>query len=166
MQEAIQGERGRIERLDSETADRDGRIGDEFARMFSLTRSSEPEQGAKASHAREKQESPDWSKSLSLVQQTAEALRASAERVQKIEERSQAMLQRAAKELQSLHARNESLEARLKACEARENQAEARAREAEGWLRRIHEAIEKELPASLSLLQGISDAASGQTDSA
>ncbi len=138
-------------------------MGDELTKVFSLLRT--PDEAGSAPPAA-KTKSSDWSASLGLVQQTAEALRASAERVRQMEERTQAVLQRVAKELQNAHARIDALETRLRASEAREQDAEARARDAEEWLHRIHEAMAEELPSSLSLLQSATESSLGRSEPA
>jgi chromosome segregation ATPase len=158
MEQALRSERRQNERPTSEVVSRDIPTSEDMTKIFSMLRASGEEPGANPSRSGEKQQ-PDWSASLDLVRQTAEAMRASADRAQKMEARTHAVLQRAAKELESAHARIEALEARLRASEGREKQVEARAKEAEEWLRRIHDAIAEELPSSLSLFHSL-----GETD--
>ena len=129
------------------------RMGDELKTILSLVHNPKEGDGPNSSLSQDKADAPNWSASLDLVHQTAEAIRAGADRVRKVEARSQALLQRMAKELQSTQARIETLEAQLSASETRAKQAETRAKETEAWLRRIHNAMAEELPASLSLLE-------------
>ena len=129
--------------------------------IFSLVRNPS-DAGLDKPHDPGKQEKPDWSASLSLIHEAAEAMRATAERAQKIEARAQELLRRARQEMENTHVQINALEARLRAAEIREKQAEARAREAEEWLRRIHEAIIGQLPAGMDRLK--KSVGSGPTD--
>ena len=164
MDQALRTERRLNERPFPEAMSRDGRVSDGLTKMLGQVRAPDDERGMSQPRSGANPVKPDWSASLDLVRQTAEAMRASADRAQKMEARTQALLQRAAKELENAHERIETLEAKLRACEAREKQAEARAKDAEEWLRRIHDAIAEELPSSVSLLTSLADADAGRGD--
>ena len=101
----------------------------------------------------------DWSGALRLLQQAAEAIRASADQSEKVEARARGLLARATEEVQRARARIEDLEARLQDAETRATEAEARASVAEArvhetgaWLQRVHEAITTEFSTGIRLL--------------
>lgn len=99
----------------------------------------------------------DWSASLRMVHQAAEAMRAATAQAQATEARAQKLLQNAKAELQGAHARIQSLEAQLRAADKRVQDAEKRAQEAEEWLRQLHESIMSELAAGTGRLSAPPD---------
>lgn len=163
MEQALRRERQDVQRRDCDVGSPEGHVGYDLAKMLSMLRTSEDGLNMSTAPSSHASKMPDWSASLELVRQLAEAMRTSADRLHKVEARAQAVVQRAAKELEHAQARIEALEVRLRASETREKQAEARAKEAEEWLRRMHETIVEALPTSLSLLQSIADPAPGRT---
>jgi chromosome segregation ATPase len=125
-------------------------ISDNLEQIFSLV---EKRIGPAPSRPQGENDKPNWSASLSLVHQAAEAMRVAAQRTQETEARAQDLLRRAREQLESAQARIDALEARLRASENRAQATEARAQEAEDWLRRIHEAITGELPGVLDVVR-------------
>jgi hypothetical protein len=83
----------------------------------------------------------DWSATIALVHQAAEAMRVIEERAHKAEARGKALAERAAEEMRTLEKRLEAAEAARRHAEARARAAEADAQEAEAWLTRLQEEI-------------------------
>ena len=84
----------------------------------------------------------DWVKTLYLVDQAADALRAAEERIRDLEARNEELVQRATDELKAAQSMVHAAEARASRAEARAQEAEDRARVDRDWLMRIHDAME------------------------
>jgi len=84
----------------------------------------------------------DWVKTLYLVDQAADALRAAEERIRELEARNEELVQRAADELKAAQAMVHAAETRAMRAETRAKEAEERARVDRDWLMRIHDAME------------------------
>ena len=134
---------------------------------ISGTRGPRPDKdgGSKDGASPEKSKHGDWSASLTMVHQAAEAMRATTAQAQAIEARALKLLQSAREELQSAHAMIQSLQTQLQAAEKRVEDAERRAQEAEEWLRRIHESIISELSAGNCLQLGLISETDGKAQS-
>ena len=84
----------------------------------------------------------DWVKTLYLVDQAADALRAAEERIRDLEARNEELVQRATDELKAAQAMVQAAETRAMRAETRAKEAEERARVDRDWLMRIHDAME------------------------
>ena len=84
----------------------------------------------------------DWVKTLYLVDQAADALRAAEERIRDLEARNEELVQRATDELKAAQSMVQAAETRAMRAETRAKEAEERARVDRDWLMRIHEAME------------------------
>ncbi len=84
----------------------------------------------------------DWVKTLYLVDQASDALRAAEERIRDLEARNEELVQRATDELKAAQSMVHAAESRAMRAEARAKEAEDRARVDRDWLLRIHEAME------------------------
>ena len=84
----------------------------------------------------------DWVKTLYLVDQAADALRAAEERIRDLEARNEELVHRATDELKAAQSMVQAAESRAMRAETRAKEAEERARVDRDWLMRIHEAME------------------------
>ena len=84
----------------------------------------------------------DWVKTLYLVDQASDALRAAEERIRDLEARNEELVQRATDELKAAQSMVHAAETRAMRAETRAKEAEDRARVDRDWLLRIHEAME------------------------
>jgi hypothetical protein len=84
----------------------------------------------------------DWVKTLYLVDQAADALRAAEERIRDLEARNEELVQRATDELKAAQTMVHAAETRAMRAETRAKEAEERARVDRDWLMRIHDAME------------------------
>jgi hypothetical protein len=84
----------------------------------------------------------DWVKTLYLVDQAADALRAAEERIRDLEARNEELVQRATDELKAAQSMVHAAESRAMRAETRAKEAEERARVDRDWLLRIHDAME------------------------
>lgn len=84
----------------------------------------------------------DWVKTLYLVDQAADALRAAEERIRELEGRNEELVQRATDELKAAQSMVQAAETRAMRAETRAKEAEERARVDREWLLRIHDAME------------------------
>jgi DNA repair exonuclease SbcCD ATPase subunit len=84
----------------------------------------------------------DWVKTLYLVDQAADALRAAEERIKDLEARNEELVQRATDELKAAQSMVQAAESRAMRAETRAKEAEERARVDRDWLMRIHDAME------------------------
>jgi hypothetical protein len=84
----------------------------------------------------------DWVKTLYLVDQAADALRAAEERIRDLEGRNEELVQRATDELKAAQTMVHAAETRAARAETRAKEAEERARVDRDWLMRIHDAME------------------------
>jgi hypothetical protein len=84
----------------------------------------------------------DWVKTLYLVDQASDALRAAEERIRDLEARNEELVQRATDELKAAQSMVHAAETRAMRAETRAKEAEERARVDRDWLLRIHEAME------------------------
>ena len=84
----------------------------------------------------------DWVKTLYLVDQAADALRAAEERIRDLEARNEELVQRATDELKAAQSMVQAAESRAMRAETRAKEAEERARVDRDWLMRIHDAME------------------------
>jgi hypothetical protein len=84
----------------------------------------------------------DWVKTLYLVDQAADALRAAEERIRELETRNEELVQRATDELKAAQSMVHAAETRAMRAETRAKEAEERARVDRDWLLRIHDAME------------------------
>ncbi len=85
----------------------------------------------------------DWVKTLYLVDQAADALRAAEERIRDLEARNEELVQRATDELKAAQSMVHAAETRAMRAETRAKEAEERARVDRDWLMRIHDAREQ-----------------------
>jgi hypothetical protein len=100
-----------------------------------------PEEGPDAADRKGPTER-DWVKTLYLVDQAADALRAAEERIKDLEARNEELVQRATDELKAAQSMVQSAETRAMRAETRAKEAEERARVDRDWLMRIHDAME------------------------
>lgn len=84
----------------------------------------------------------DWVKTLYLVDQAADALRAAEERIRDLEARNEELVHRATDELKAAQTMVHAAETRAMRAETRAKEAEERARVDRDWLMRIHDAME------------------------
>jgi hypothetical protein len=84
----------------------------------------------------------DWVKTLYLVDQAADALRAAEERIRDLEGRNEELVHRATDELKAAQSMVQAAESRAMRAETRAKEAEERARVDRDWLMRIHDAME------------------------
>lgn len=84
----------------------------------------------------------DWVKTLYLVDQAADALRAAEERIRDLEARNEELVQRATDELKAAQSMVKAAEARANRADERAKAAEDQARVDRDWLMRIHDAME------------------------
>jgi hypothetical protein len=101
-----------------------------------------PEESAEGGADRKGPSERDWVKTLYLVDQAAEALRAAEERIRDLEARNEDLVQRATDELKAAQSMVQAAETRAMRAEARAKEAEERARVDRDWLMRIHDAME------------------------
>jgi hypothetical protein len=102
-----------------------------------------PEEAAEAGTERKGGPSErDWVKTLYLVDQASDALRAAEERIRDLEARNEELVQRATDELKAAQSMVHAAETRAMRAETRAKEAEERARVDRDWLLRIHEAME------------------------
>jgi chromosome segregation ATPase len=85
----------------------------------------------------------DWVKTLYLVDQAAEALRAAEERIRDLEARNEELVHRATDELKAAQGMVNAAETRALRAEARAKEAEERAKVDREWLMRVHDAMEQ-----------------------
>jgi len=100
-----------------------------------------PEEGPEAADRKGPSER-DWVKTLYLVDQAADALRAAEERIKDLEARNEELVQRATDELKAAQAMVQQAESRAMRAETRAKEAEERAKVDRDWLMRIHDAME------------------------
>jgi hypothetical protein len=100
-----------------------------------------PEEGAEGPDRKGPSER-DWVKTLYLVDQAADALRAAEERIRDLEARNEELVHRATDELKAAQSMVQAAESRAMRAETRAKEAEERARVDRDWLMRIHEAME------------------------
>jgi len=84
----------------------------------------------------------DWVKTLYLVDQAADALRAAEERIRDLESRNEELVQRATDELKAAQSMVQAAEMRAMRAETRAKEAEERAKVDRDWLMRVHDAME------------------------
>ena len=101
-----------------------------------------PEEAADAPADRKGPSERDWVKTLYLVDQAADALRAAEERIRDLEARNEELVQRATDELKAAQSMVHAAETRAMRAETRAKEAEERARVDRDWLLRIHDAME------------------------
>ena len=101
-----------------------------------------PEEGGAESGDRKGPTERDWVKTLYLVDQAADALRAAEERIKDLEARNEELVQRATDELKAAQSMVQAAESRAMRAETRAKEAEERARVDRDWLMRIHDAME------------------------
>lgn len=101
-----------------------------------------PEEGADPGVDRKGPTERDWVKTLYLIDQAADALRAAEERIRDLESRNEELVQRATDELKAAQSMVHAAEARANRAEARAKEAEERAKVDRDWLMRIHDAME------------------------
>jgi chemotaxis protein histidine kinase CheA len=101
-----------------------------------------PEDGADPAAERRGPSERDWVKTLYLVDQAADALRAAEERIRDLEARNEELVRRATDDLKAAQTMVHAAETRAVRAEARAKEAEDRARADRDWLLRIHDAME------------------------
>jgi hypothetical protein len=101
-----------------------------------------PEEAGEPAADRRGPSERDWVKTLYLVDQAADALRAAEERIRELEARNEELVQRATDELKAAQSMVHAAEMRATRAETRAKEAEDRARVDRDWLLRIHDAME------------------------
>ena len=101
-----------------------------------------PEESAEQGPDRKGPSERDWVKTLYLVDQAADALRAAEERIRDLEGRNEELVHRATDELKAAQSMVQAAEMRAMRAETRAKEAEERAKVDRDWLMRIHDAME------------------------
>ena len=85
----------------------------------------------------------NWTTTLGLIEETAEALQAADQRIRELEARGEDLVNLAKAKLQNAKASINAAEARALKAEQRANEAEEKAKHPREWLTRIYEGLEQ-----------------------